>query len=138
MAKVALTNAYISINSVALSSRGVELSIDYTADEQDQTTFGDAYHNYLPSTLKNCVIDVTFAQDFAASNPDVTINSLLGTSTAVEFRPVNTTVGATNPKWSGNGIILSYSPLSGKVGDMVLATIQIKCADGTGIVRAIA
>ena len=54
---------------------------------------------------------------------------------ALEARPDNAVVGANNPKWTGMGVINSYMPLSGAVGEIVSGSLGVQ---GSGeLTRAI-
>ncbi len=136
MAKMVLTNAYISVNSVDLSDHIRAIEFDNNVDPVEQTTMGDAVHNFLAG-LKNQTFTLTFAQDYASGEVDATLAPLVGAAAfVIEIRPVNTTVGATNPKWSGNVILTDYGALGGSVGDLHEAAATFQPGDGTGIVRA--
>lgn len=137
MAKIVFTNAYVMVNSVELSDHVRSVTIDLGTDEVEQTTMGASARNFLPG-LKTQTISVTFANDYAASNVDATIAPLVsaGTSHTIEIRPVNTTVGSTNPKYSGTAYCMSFNPASGGVGDLHEMTANWVPATGTGFVRA--
>lgn len=136
MAKVVLTDAYVSVNSVDLSDHVRSVEVTYNADEVEQTTMGDAGHNFLPGLGQQGIV-VTFAQDFAASKVDVTLGPLVGAAAfAVEVRPTSASVGSTNPRYYGNCILSNYTPISGGVGDFHEAQATFAPGDGTGIVRA--
>jgi hypothetical protein len=54
---------------------------------------------------------------------------LVGTSTALEVRPDAGSVSATNPKFTGSGILESYPIVSGAVGDVSTTSVTFQ---GTG------
>lgn len=125
MASFVLTDAYVSINSVDLSDFVTSVTVNYSAELADDTAMGDTSHTRIGG-LKDWSLDVEFNQDYAASAVDVTIFSLVGTSTAIEVRPTSAVVGATNPKFTGSGIIDSYNPAGGQVGSKATARISMK------------
>jgi len=79
---------------------------------------------------------VEFYQDYAAAKIDATIYPLVGVQTAIEVIPVKGTgVSATNPRYTGNGIVESYPPVGGGVGEMEMASVTIQGSDGVPLAR---
>lgn len=129
MASFVLTNAYCSINSVDLSDHVRSIKVNYSAETPDNTAMGSSTHTRLPGLL-DWSIDVEFNQDYASAKVDATLFSLVGAAAfAIEVRPVNATVTATNPKLTGNALLADYSPIGNKVGDVATAPIKLV---GTG------
>lgn len=128
MTKLVLTDAFVSINGVDLSDHVDTVTINHSADMQECTAMGDTTRERLGG-LKDWSIDVEFFQDYAASNVDATLFPLIGTTFTVIVRPVNTGgVSTTNPNYTGTGILESYNPISGAVGDALKAPITIQAA----------
>lgn len=50
------------------------------------------------------------------------------------MRPDAGAVSSTNPKWTGTGVLTSYTPLSGAVGDFLSAPVTFGA--GSDLVRA--
>jgi len=132
MATVIFKDAYFTINSVDLSDHVKSLTLNYEAETQDDTAMGDDTRSMLGG-LKNWSASVEFHQDYAVGEVDVTIFSLVGTSTAIEIRPTSAVVSATNPSYTGNGMVTTYSPVSGAVGDVLPATIELVPSKGAGV-----
>ena len=127
MATLVYTNAFLQINAVNLSAHASEVALNYASEMQDETAMGDS-SRINKGGLKNWSVDLTFHQDFAASAVDATLFSLVGTTVCVEIRPQNICSTAINPIYSGIGIIESYNPLSGTVGDLLDAPVTIQSA----------
>jgi hypothetical protein len=123
MAKLVLTNAFFSVNAVDLSSRVRQVAINYEADAVDQSTMGDGTHTFLAG-LKNYSVDVTFAQDFAASNVDATLFPLVGTAIAVEIRPTTSARSATNPGYNATMLLASYNPFGTQINALHEAPVR--------------
>ena len=82
--------------------------------------------------------EIEFFQDYAAAKIDATIFPLVGVQTAFELIPVRgSAVSATNPRFTGNGIIDSYPPYTGGVGEMGMAPITMSGSDGVPLTRAL-
>lgn len=125
MAKFVLTDAFVSLGGNDLSDHVKSVTINYSADMQDDTAMGATAHARIGG-LKDWSLDVEFHQDFAASNLDSILFPLVGTSVAVIVRPVKSTVvGTGNPNYTGNAMLESYKPLGGSVGDLATTTISM-------------
>jgi hypothetical protein len=131
MAKYTLTDAYISLNAVVLSDHANSLEITYEAEDIDTTAFGVGGARDHIAGLKAWSATITFQQDHAAASVDATLFPLLGGSSfACEFRPTSGAVSATNPKYTGNAILLSYNPISGEVGEFSSVSVPLS---GVGV-----
>lgn len=117
MAKMILNDAYLSVAATDLSDHVRSLTMDMKTDIVDGTCMSDSYKDKLAG-MTDWTVTVEFAQDFAAAKVDATLFSLMGTSVALIIRPTSAAKGATNPEFTGNGIMVAYSPLDGKVGDL--------------------
>lgn len=124
MANIALTDAYISIAANVMSSNGNSVNINYSVATHDDTAFGDTTKSNMAG-LKDWSMDVEFHQDYAASAVDSILFPLVGTAVAIEVRPTSSAVGASNPKYTCTGLITSYNPIGGKVGDKAGCKISI-------------
>lgn len=136
MAKFVFKNAYISVNSVNLSSYVKSISINYGAEVLDNTCMGDTAKVKVVG-FKDWSVDVEFAQDYAASMVDATLFPLVGADAfAIEIRPDAGVVGATNPKFTGNVLLTSYNPVTGSVNQVATTSVKM---DGSGaLTRAVA
>jgi len=125
MGKFVLNDAYVSINGVDLSDHVRSVTLNYSAAEIDVTCMGDGSINRIAG-LKDWSAEIEFAQDFAASEVDATLFSLVGAASfPVAIRPTSAAVSATNPEFQGNAILTSYPPISGAVGELATTTITL-------------
>lgn len=125
MANRVITNAYVLINSVDLSSCVRQVTLNYSAEQQDDTAMGDSARSRIPG-LKDWSLDIEFFQDYATSKVDATLFSLIGASPfAVEIRGDAGSVSATNPKYTGNAVLESYQPVAGTVGENQMAPVRL-------------
>lgn len=127
MAKVVLTDAYVLVNAVNLSAFVKSVTLNYAAELQDSTTMGDTTRERLGG-LKDWSIDLELTQDFAAGAVDATLFGLVGNTFAVEVRPTSGARSATNPAYTGTGILESYPPIGGSIGDLLMTSITIQAA----------
>lgn len=132
-----LKNAYLSIggNNVSAYIKGVTLTGEY--EEVDDTAMGDSVKHAVPG-LANWSIEVECKQGFGSGELDAIIWPLVGSSSAsaIIIKPNGGTTSASNPKWTGNGRIFSYSPIQGSVGEGAKTSFTIKPGDGNMLVRA--
>ncbi|MEU8055713.1 hypothetical protein [Microbispora bryophytorum] len=123
MGSFAFTDARVEINSVDMSDFIKSVTLNVGVDELDDTAFGDTFHSRIGG-LKDWTVDVEFNQDFAASAVDATIWPLLGTVTTIKIRPTSSSVGSTNPEYSGSVLVNAYSPADGSVGDLASTSVS--------------
>lgn len=134
MAKYVMLDAYVLINAVVLSDHVKSVTITYEAEDQDSTAMGVGGARDHQAGLKNWSAELEMYQDHMAPGAgavDATLFPLLGAvAFACEFRPTSAAVSATNPKFTGNAILLSYSPLAGEVGEFSMTSVPLS---GSGI-----
>ena len=124
MAVLALKDATITINSVALSDHANSVSLNFEIDSIEVTAFGSTGHIFAGG-LQNNSIDVTFMQDYAASNVEATIYPLVGTTTTVVIKATSSATSATNPTYTiSNAYLSAHTPVAGAVGELATTTLQ--------------
>ncbi len=135
MAQLVLTDASITVNSVALQTRANSVSLNYEIEAVESTAFGDSGRKYVGG-LQNLTCDIEFQQDFAASQVEATIFPLVGTSTTIVIKPTSAAVGATNPSYTiSNAFLSAHTPVNGSIGE--LATTSLSFTGGT-LAKAVA
>lgn len=122
MARLVFTNPSITINSVDLTDRIAQVSIDMSFAEVETTAFGDSAVTRVAG-LGDHSVSLSFHQDFASGEVEQTIYPLLGTTTTVVVKPVNTTTSTDNPSYSFSALVNSWAPISGSVGDLLTADV---------------
>lgn len=129
MAAFVFTDAHVLINAVDLSDHVRQVTINYSAEMQDKTAMGDFTRTRLGGLL-DWSLELNFNQDFAASNVDATLFPIVGSSVAIVVRPNKTAaISPTNPEFQGNGVLESYAPLGGNVGDMAETPVTFQGDD---------
>lgn len=136
MAKYVVLNASVVINSIDLSDHVSKVTVDMKKDTVDVTSMGATAKTYLLG-LGDATIAVDFFQDFAASSVDVTLQPLFanGSVFPITVKPVNASVSATNPTYSGTFILPEYTAMDGQVGAASTMSVTFQNAVQTGIVR---
>jgi len=124
MARLVLTNAYVVFASNDISQYVTSVSLSTSVDVIETTGLGSSARTRVGGLFDN-QITLEFNQDFADNALEELINgtslatTTVGTTVAMEIRPVNTTVSASNPKYTFNALISEWQPLSGAVGELV-------------------
>ena len=125
MARVVLTAEFISVNGVDLSEFFTGVEIPAEADTQESTGFASGGWREYEGGLKNWTLSGDYNQDYAAGGPDASLFSLLGTKVPIVVRHDNAARSATNPEWGGMGVINSYMPIGGSVGDLNAGSLGV-------------
>lgn len=135
MAVFVATDYNIKINGTDYSANLTQAELSLEADDVETTTFGSTYRSRIGG-LKQGSLNLQFNQDFAASGIDSVLFPLLGTQATVVIKPTSTAVSATNPSYTFNALVTSYTPISGSVGD--LATFSVTWPVAGTVTRATA
>lgn len=135
MGSFAFIDARVEINSVDMSAFAKSVTLNVSADELDDTAFGDTYRSRIGG-LKDWTVDIEWNQDFANGAVDATIWPLFGTVTSIKIRPTSSAISATNPEYSGSVLVNAYSPADGSVGD--LASTSVSWPGASALTRATA
>ena len=122
MAKFVLTNPAITINSVDLADRIASVSLNSTRAEVPTTAFGDQAVTRIAGLGDNS-ITLSFHEDFASTEVHQTIYPLIGTTTSVVVKPVNTTTATDNPSFTMTVLVTEWPILNGAVGDLAAADV---------------
>jgi hypothetical protein len=122
MSKFVLTNPSISVASVDLSDHIASISLNSTRAEVPTTAFGDQAVTRIAGLGDNS-ITLSFHEDFASSEVHQTVYPLIGTTTSVVVKPVNTTTATDNPSFSMTVLVTEWPILNGAVGDLAAADV---------------
>jgi len=125
MSEIVLKDASVVVNSVDLSDHISSVTINYSAEITDKTAFGATARSRIAG-LKDFSVDLEFNQDYASSNVDATLFPLVGAAAfAIVIKPTSGSVSATNPSFTGNVLVETYSPLAGAVGELNKTSVSL-------------
>jgi hypothetical protein len=128
MAKYVVKTPQITVNDVDLSAYLEDVTLTYEADEIESTSSGTTVNDksFVPG-LRSWGVDATLQQDYAAGKVDATLFPLIGADAfTIKVKPSSAATGATNPEFSGDAILLSYPPVTGKVGELARVTVKFR------------
>jgi len=123
MARIVLTDAKVTINSVNLSSYISSVTLSTSSDVVETTGFSSTAARTRVAGLQDNSVTIEFFQDFATSLVEQTIYPLLGTTTSVVVLPTSSAASATNPSYTFTALVSEWQPLSGAVGELSTASV---------------
>lgn len=129
-----LKNARVSIDGNDLSNHVESVTIKNMVDLVEASVMGDAGKRRL-AALADCSAEITFRQDYDASEVEAVLFPLLGSEVAVAIRPVNDTISSTNPEYQFNGMFAELPVVAGSVGQVHNTSVTIVNSDGAILVR---
>jgi len=124
MARIVLTNAFISVGGVDLSDLVSSVSLSSTFDVVETTAFSSSATKTRVAGLADNSITLEFHQDYATGEVEQTIYPLLGTVAAVIVKPNGATTSAFNPSYTCQAVISEWTPLNGAVGELATASVS--------------
>ena len=123
MAKIVLTNAYVSVGGVDLSDSISSVSLSTTRDAVETTAFGSTAARTHVAGLADNSVTLEFHQDFATSEVEQTIYPLLGTTTTVIINANGSSTTTTNPSYTFSALVTEWTPVNGAVGELATASV---------------
>jgi hypothetical protein len=123
MARLVLTNAYVTINGVNLSDHIASITLTTTDDVVETTAFSSTAARTRIAGLADNSVALEFHQDYATSSVEATIYPLLGSTTAVVVKPNGATTAADNPSYTFTALVSEWTPLGGAVGELATASV---------------
>ena len=122
MARIVLTDAKVTINSVNLSDHIASVSLSMSTDVVETSAFNSTAAKTRVAGLQDNSVTLEFHQDYATSNVEATIYPLLGNTTTIVVSPTST-VSATSPSYTFTALISEWTPLNGGVGELATASV---------------
>lgn len=123
MAKYVVTATDVTLNGTDISSACARAELVINSAEVETTDFGSNGWTEVIGGLKSGSVTLDFHNDFGAGGVSALFQDLVGTIGTVTLAPNGTAVSATNPKYTAEVLVSSFTPVSGAVGD--LATFSV-------------
>lgn len=128
MAKIVLTDAFVSLGDQELSDHVETVTLDYKGEPQDNTAMG-ATTRTVQGGLLGWTCSIQFYADEDSSSVQQTLFPLVNTVLTMLVRPVEgTVVGTTNPNYTGQAYMESMGLVSGSVGSMHMTPVSLVAA----------
>jgi len=123
LAKYVVTGTDVSLNGSDISANTARAELVINAAEVDTTDFGSGGFTEVIGGLKSGQVTLDFHNDFGAGGVSNLLKDLVGTIGTVVIDPTGAGAGATNPVYTAEVLISSFTPIAGAVGD--LATFSV-------------
>jgi hypothetical protein len=123
MARIVLTNAYVTVNSVDVSDHVASVTLNSSIDVVETTAFGTTGARTRIGGLADNSITLEFHQDYASGSIEATVYPLLGTTTTVVVKPNGSSTSTTNPSYTSTVLVSEWTPLNGAVGELATASV---------------
>lgn len=122
-------DAYLLLGGTNVSAYLQSLEFPISLEALDDTAMGDTNRSNAAG-LRNWTITCNFHQSFVNAELDSILWTLFnaGAAFALEVRPTSSAVSTSNPKWTGNGLLTEYTPMTGSVGDQLVVPVTIVAA----------
>lgn len=135
MAQFVFVDAYVELATVDYSAYVKSVAFDYNQELLDDTAMGDTNRS-KKSGLKNWTVDVEFYADFVDDGMDEVLQALTGTEVAIKLRPDKSeAISDANPEYQMTGLLESWPPVSGNVGEMSMVRAHFVPGDTGEITR---
>jgi hypothetical protein len=122
MSKIVLTNVNVKVNNVDLSDHVNQVTLTQSVNEVETSAMGNTNVTRVGG-LRDSSVALTFHQNFAATEVEATIGSLVGTIGTVVVIPAGTVVSATNPSYTCEVLYTEWTALDGSVGELSTASV---------------
>lgn len=135
MAKLVLRDCFVLINGTNFSDHTSMVTVTLNKKGVDTTSFSGSGAEQVAG-LKSDEFQIQLQQDYAAASTDAVLYPLYSNETefTIEVRPTSAARSVTNPAYTGTCVLLEYTPLDGKVGDLSDTKIKFP-TQRTGIAR---
>jgi len=123
LAKYVVTGTSVTLNGSDISANTARAELVINAAEVDTTDFGSGGFTEVIGGLQSGQVTLDFHNDFGAGGVSNLLKDLVGTIGTVVIDPTGAGAGATNPVYTAEVLISSFTPIAGAVGD--LATFSV-------------
>jgi hypothetical protein len=132
-----LKTPVVTIDGDDFSDHFSEVTIETTRDEVDVTAFGAVYKQTLAGLADATMTFMAF-QNFASNelHQNMFPISQSDTPVTITVKPTSSAVSATNPKFTMSGLLYTYNPLAGTIGEASTTELTFRNAGQSGIVQS--
>lgn len=111
--------AFVPGDHVNLTTFVMSATLNYEGDLQEETAMGGDRTRRRLSGLIDWGLEMTMKQDFDGNGPDDVLFDLIGNPAPTLIQvTANGVPSATNPRYYGNAVLSTYTPLGGGVGEL--------------------
>lgn len=121
-AEQVFSNAKFQANAWNGSAYVTDIKLNIGSETLDATTMGASTRKHKAGLL-DWSLDVTFLYDKSTSGPEANLYALVGTTSCIEFRPINECSTAKNPEFSAVATLESL-PIGAGIGALLPITAR--------------
>lgn len=125
MAKYVVTGTSVTLNGSDISANTARAELVINAAEVDTTDFGSGGFTEVIGGLKSGQVTLDFHNDFGSGGVSDLLKDLVGTIGTVTIDPTGAGAGATNPIYTAEVLISSFTPIAGAVGDLATFSVTL-------------
>lgn len=126
MAIEAAVSSQVTINAVNLSAFLVSDELATEIAAQESTNMGsNANQEFVPGLVGRS-FTVEMRQDYAPGGPDATLSGLIRQTVPVTTKYTSAATSTSNPLYSFNAFITSYSPIAASIGEVPTASVTFQ------------
>lgn len=133
MALYTYSDVFLSLGGTTISDHVTSVQLNQSIETIDKTAMGDSTRVFRAG-LDGWTMEVEVHGDFAAGELDAIYAAASNNELAVVLRPTSSAKGTTNPEYTGTGLVTSWTPLMGSVGDGAKSTMSLVA--NTALTRA--
>lgn len=123
-----LTNPTISIDGTDFTDQCSSVTVTYSRESQDVTTFGDSARKFAGGLFSNEIV-ATLYLSYGSGEVEHKLEGVLGLTCNVVVRASSAAISATNPEYTlTGGYLESMTPIAGSVGEM--STVEVTFTGG--------
>ena len=136
MSKLVLTDCFIEIDGTDFSDHANSVEVNLEKEEVETTNFSGGGKERTQG-LKDDSFTVNLQQDYDAASVDPKLWALYNTGDefTVKVRPTSAAKSETNPEYTATCILMKYTPLQGKPGELSETKVDFK-TQRSGITRS--
>lgn len=120
-----IRDAKVQIGSFDLGNSVRSCTVTYSFPTQEVTGMGDGAKRYVLD-IPEWSVEIDFTDDFTDNGLNEQLWGWAGTEQPFKARKADTTIGATNPEFQGNVLILSIPVFSAGVGQVAGGRLSLQ------------
>lgn len=136
LAKFVVTGTHVTFNGTDISDACARAELVINAAEVETTDFGSAGWTELIGGIKSGSVSLDFHSDYGVGGVSALFQTLVGTVGVVTLNPAGDTVSTTNPTYTANVLVTSFTPIAGAVGDLATFSVSFPTSGEVGYATA--
>jgi predicted secreted protein len=132
LAKFVVTGTHVTFNGTDISDACARAELVINAAEVETTDFGSAGWTEVIGGIKSGSVSLDFHSDYGTDGVSDLFADLVGTIGIVTLNPSGSAASETNPTYTANVLVTSFTPISGAVGDLATFSVSFPTSGEVG------